>query len=182
MTKERWERHPLFDDCEISDQGRVRRYLRPFLMSNGYPHVSLGGVKKRRYLHNLVIEAFVGPRPKGYHTRHLDGDKTNNALSNLKYGTVTENMADRTAHGRGNRGIRHGLSKLTEEQVISIRARYKPWKVTLKMLAKEYGVTLDNIKRIVTGDAWKHLPCNFESSRGSRNNDGLMKDRKESAT
>jgi hypothetical protein len=146
----------------------VKSLATPFLMLNGYPHVSLGGVKKRRYLHNLVLEAFVGPRPKGQVTRHLDGDKTNNTLSNLQYGTVSENMADRVMHGGGNQGSRHPLSKLTEAQIRSIRARYKPWKVTLKMLGEEYGVSSTNIKQIVTGMAWKHVPCYFESSRVSR--------------
>lgn len=164
MTEE-WRQHPEFLDVEVSNLGRVRRYLKPFIMSNGYPHLSLGMVKKRRYLHNLVIEAFVGLRPHGMQTRHLDGNKLNCRLENLRYGSASENMQDRWDHGRGNVGSRHGMSKLTEAHVREIRARYKPWKVTLKMLAAEYGVTGDNIKRIVRGDAWKHVPCVFKSSR-----------------
>lgn len=163
--EEIWKPHPEFLDHEVSSLGRVRRYLKPFFMTNGYLHVSLGAVKKRRNLHTLVMEAFIGPRPAGMVVRHLDGNKANPRLANLAYGTYEENAADRIAHTGGNRGSLHGLSKLTEEDVRSIRARYKPWQVTMKMLAGEYGVTPDCIKRIVTGTAWKHLPCRFESTR-----------------
>ena len=62
------------------------------------------GVTKTAYVHELVLLAFEGPRPKiatRSEIRHLDGDSTNNALSNLKYGTVKENAADRKLHAQG---------------------------------------------------------------------------------
>jgi hypothetical protein len=45
------------------------------------------------------MEAFVGLRPKGLETRHLDGDPSNNQLSNLAYGTSSENHLDMVRHG-----------------------------------------------------------------------------------
>lgn len=45
-------------------------------------------------LHSLVMLTFVGPRPMGFIIRHLDDDKTNNKLSNLRYGTYSENAID----------------------------------------------------------------------------------------
>lgn len=155
MTEE-WRQHPIYTDHEVSNLGRVRRYLKPFLMSNGYPHVSLGGIKKRDYVHSLVMEAFVGPLPKGQVTRHLDGDKTNNKLSNLCYGTRLENSADTIAHGRSNRGSRHGMSKLNEYEVIKIReavrAGCKP-----SQLAPIYGVSPRLIRMVVEGERWTHV-------------------------
>jgi hypothetical protein len=46
-----------------------------------------------------VAEAFHGPRPVGLEVRHLDGDSLNNAASNLRYGTRTENLLDAVEHG-----------------------------------------------------------------------------------
>jgi len=164
--RERWKKHPEYSDHEISNLGRVRRYLKPFLMSNGYPHVSLGAIGKRAYLHNLVIEAFIGPRPQGMQTRHLDGNKLNARLDNLRYGTPSENLQDRWDHGKGNVGSRHGMSKLTEQDVGQIRAKYKQWRVTMKTLADEYKVGPDTIKTIVTGKRWCHVPLgDWRSSR-----------------
>lgn len=50
-------------------------------------------------VHLLILEAFQGPRPEGTVTRHLDGDKTNNRLSNLRRGTPAENSQDAMRHG-----------------------------------------------------------------------------------
>jgi hypothetical protein len=59
-----------------------------------------------RYVHSLVAEAFIGPRPIGLEVRHLDGDSTNNAVDNLRYGTHAENMQDRVKHGRDPQALR----------------------------------------------------------------------------
>ena len=62
------------------------------------------GVLKTAYTHELVLLAFEGYRPEmdeRCEIRHLDGDKTNNRLTNLKYGTTKENMADRKLHTMG---------------------------------------------------------------------------------
>ena len=49
-------------------------------------------------IHRLVLEAFVGSCPFNMMTRHLDGNRGNNNLSNLKYGTNSENQLDRFRH------------------------------------------------------------------------------------
>ena len=81
------------------------RDLRLFV-SGSYLSVKLSkaGITRTAYVHELVLMAFVGPRPpmdERCEIRHLDGDKTNNQLSNLKYGTSKENAADRKLHRLG---------------------------------------------------------------------------------
>lgn len=75
-------------------------------VSGKYLSVKLAkvGVTKTKYVHELVLLAFEGARPKsieGCQIRHLDGDPFNNCLSNLKYGTAKENAADRALHKIG---------------------------------------------------------------------------------
>jgi hypothetical protein len=75
-------------------------------ISGKYLSVKLSrtGVTKTRYTHELVLLAFEGVKPKmdvRCEIRHLDGDKLNNALSNLKYGTIKENYDDRKLHALG---------------------------------------------------------------------------------
>ena len=69
--------------------------------AGGYLRVGLckNGKKKTFRVHNLVLEAFVGPKPEGMETRHLDGNRKNNHISNLKYGTPSENTQDTVKHG-----------------------------------------------------------------------------------
>ena len=102
---------------EVSDLGRVRSLPRTTVRSNGapftvrgrvlspstsnaggYPLVNLGG--RPRYVHQIVAEAFIGPRPEGLEICHRDGDPTNNRPSNLRYDTSKANTADLIAHGR----------------------------------------------------------------------------------
>lgn len=121
---ELWTSIPGYDGFyEVSNFGNVRSLTRsvPYgrhkgmvykgrdikqFVSGKYLSVKLSkaGVTKTTYVHELVLLAFEGPRPKiadRSEIRHLDGDKLNNALSNLKYGTVKENAADRKLHAAG---------------------------------------------------------------------------------
>lgn len=98
---------------EVSAQGQVRswlpfrgtptpRILKPWPKGpKGHLAVSLRVSDKRlvRLVHRLVMAAFVGPCPHGMEVRHLDGDSTNNVLSNLAYGTHSENELDKLRHG-----------------------------------------------------------------------------------
>ena len=113
--KEVWKPIPGWEDTyEVSSLGRVKslartvvrkdgitrktkdRILSPWTSGPGYPQVSLkgNGRNSRHYVHELVMLAFVGPRPQGVEILHQDDCKTNNALSNLRYGTRRENLLD----------------------------------------------------------------------------------------
>lgn len=92
-----------------TDEGEVisyhfgkRRVLRQKRHSQGYRMVTLAknGKNTDKLVHHAVLEAFVGPRPDKYGTRHLDGERTNNRLGNLAWGTYSENNYDIVAHGR----------------------------------------------------------------------------------
>ena len=82
------------------------RILKQTKIRNGYFTVKLAyrGATKTEYVHVLVLLAFIGPRPETKvrgEIRHLDGDKSNNTLDNLVYGTIHENAADRVRHKAG---------------------------------------------------------------------------------
>ena len=61
----------------------------PALNASGYCAIMLGG--KKRSLHRLIWEAFVGLIPAGYQIDHIDGWKTNNDISNLRLVTAKGN-------------------------------------------------------------------------------------------
>lgn len=119
MTTEVWLPVVGFEGLyEVSDHGRVRSVDRSFTRSTGrsytvrgrvlkeskagrgYPRVTLyQGGPKARYVHRLVLEAFEGECPKGRIACHWDDDPTNNHLSNLRWGTPSENNHDKVRNG-----------------------------------------------------------------------------------
>ena len=158
--KEKWRRVPGWPDYEVSNLGRVRRHVVKVLTSwaskDRYPSVCLPR-GQRRYIHRIVLEAFVGKAGEGQEARHLDGNRGNARLDNLKWGSRHQNMADRVSHGTSNRGERSGAAKLTNAQVADIRARYVKRKVPQRVLAREYGVGLTTINQIIHARTWKHI-------------------------
>lgn len=112
---------------EVSDLGRVRshdrmvhlggvgnggsflkpgRILKPIPARWGRLQVRLcaNGEQRPYQVHRLVMAAFVGPCPDGLRVLHWDDDPDNNQLSNLRYGTQSENMHDRVRNSK-RRGV-----------------------------------------------------------------------------
>lgn len=91
--------------------GYGSRELHQSLNSDGYQSVRLTfkGLRKRYAVHVLVAHVFIGNRPEGKQLRHLDGNKLNNVVSNLRYGRAKQNADDREYHGRTSRGNKHSL-------------------------------------------------------------------------
>lgn len=113
---EQWKAVPDYEGIyEVSDQGRVRslnrldnlgrkwrgRPMKRIRRDDGYVSATLWkhGVQASHLVHRLVLTTFVGPCPDGHESRHLDGDKANNHLTNLQWGTPSQNNYDLVAHG-----------------------------------------------------------------------------------
>jgi hypothetical protein len=125
-------------------------------MKKGYLFVNIGRGNPR-YVHQLVLEAFVGPRPPGMEGRHKDGIKAHCWLGNLEYGTPQQNAVDRVLHGTANgpinpaSGNRHGNMKITEARVAKLRKRRLDG-ASYATLQREFPeIGLSNIQGIVQG-------------------------------
>ena len=98
-----WKKY--FDyDIEISNFGNIRKFstkrkLTPSVDRDGYFWYMLrtpGKKDIKKFIHTLVLELFVGERPsKTSVGRHLDGNKQNNSVENLIWGSHIENIYDR---------------------------------------------------------------------------------------
>jgi DNA-binding XRE family transcriptional regulator len=158
------------DSYEVSSFGRVRsllgvspRILKPAWAGKGYATVGLLG--KQHYVHHLVLRAFSGPRPKGQEASHLDGNRDNNRADNLAWMTRADNHALKKEHGTSQEGDRHGMSKLTEKQVLSIRSRCAEGN---ERLARDFGVDRRTIYDIQEGRTWTHLPLHPQPAAPER--------------
>lgn len=146
---------------EVSSDGRIRNARTGRLKVYTYdkqkrrPFVGLWRNNKIRtiYPHKAVLEAFIGPRPKGMEACHNNGDPFDNKVANLRWDTTRNNQLDRIKHGTSNRGERCAAVKLTETQVRAIRADTR----LQREIAAEYGVRANTISRIKCGRRWAHI-------------------------
>lgn len=117
---ETWRPVPGYEGFyEVSDQGRVRSLDRVVTSKGsakrvkgqvrrhninwaGYHlvHLSREAQKQAVLVHRLVLEAFVGSAPEGKpFALHGNGDRADNRLENLRWGSQSENMMDSVEHG-----------------------------------------------------------------------------------
>lgn len=163
---------------EASDQGRIRsrdravsmlgRMGRPYVairrgrvltpVSSGgkaYLKVTLADADRReqRFVHEIVLTTFKSPPAPGQQCRHLDDDKTHNALQNLAWGTAAENGADSVRNCVRPRGERHPQAVLSPEDVLRIRGGMDP----ARAAAAEHNVSEGHVYAIRRGRVWRHL-------------------------
>ena len=176
---------------QVSNMGRVRALYREFWMRNRWGTYTLKrclprpvrisdgrgclslqlhrrGTTKSVAVHWLVLEAFVGPRPKGMEGCHNDGNFRNNRADNLRWDTHKGNHQDRIRHGTNNRGEKNGSAVVTESDVVRIRELYATNKYLVKEIAEMYGLTESGVGNILKRKVWKHVggPVKPDFGRG----------------
>lgn len=177
-----WKIIENWEDYEISNYGRVRRkktainnkrwkvgrVLRP--QSNGnYLFICLhkNGIKKRFYIHRLVLMAFNREPLKDEEGNHKDGNKLNNYMGNLEWLTHSEN--EKHAHRIGLKvgigcpgrvGTLHPLHKLKDGEVWLIKKLSHSKLIPQSKIAKMFNVGQTAISKINRGLRWGHIIYN----------------------
>ncbi len=157
----------------VSSHGRYKKMasptdtegvLRKPHMFRDYPRVEVklkSGTKSARYLHKLIAEAFL-ERPDDSYVSvvHVDYDKGNNHISNLKWVT----KAERYAHQHKNPIYENKENRITNSKLNAGRVKIikkklmdPKRKTRLKIIAKQFGVTTMQLQRIKTGENWGHV-------------------------
>jgi hypothetical protein len=189
QTLEHWADVVGHEGCyQVSDLGNVRSLsrtvartdgrtmrkqgftLKPRPNQAGYLRVSLNMPQRDRYIHALVAETFIGPRPAGMDVNHIDGNKSNNAACNLEYCTRKANINHAVGLGLINPGLRplsvyargdgHANAILTESIVRKMRTDYVAQggrRGFIKEKAEALGVSQSNISMILGRKTWKHV-------------------------
>lgn len=136
----------------------------------GYPHLYYGKrtngkpMNAMRYIYVICH----GKIPRGKMVRHKCDNKLCVNPLHLELGTHADNHHDAMSRGRNSRGEGHGMHKLSEKDVmsivdVSIKAKKKGERLLISdiRLGLRYGVHKDIIRKIRTGDSWRHIQREF---------------------
>jgi len=153
--KEMWFPIAEAPDYYISNHGRVLSvksgkpvFLKIGTNITGYQHYTLtiDGKRKSFRAHRLVAQYFI-PNPDNLpEVDHMDKNRGNNRVTNLRWVTTKQNIG----------GSNNGQSKLTEDDVRTIRERKKKGESS-STIALDYPVNARHIRSILSGETWKHL-------------------------
>jgi hypothetical protein len=123
-------------------------------MNKGYGTVH-GGTKKQ-LAHRMVYEEAIGPIPAGLFVLHRCDNPPCVNPDHLFLGDTRTNALDMVAKGRRRGGARRGeanhFAKLTNDQVIALRADRESG-MTQRALAGKYGVGQAQVWRILHGES-----------------------------
>jgi hypothetical protein len=167
-----WRDIPGFRGYQVSDDGQVKSLPRKWRKnervlkssnSNGYRTVTLSRDKQATVflVHRAVLLAFVGPPLPGQEACHTDGNPSNNHLSNLRWGTHRQNMADNLVNGTRAMGELIAQHRLTSTQVIEMRLLRRMKAATNKEIGVAFGISQVGTCLIMTGKQWKHIGSTF---------------------
>jgi hypothetical protein len=141
------------DGVVISLRRGAPKTLKPTPDTYGYYMLSRPPTR----IHKAVALAWIGPRPAPkMEVRHLNGDNSDNRLSNLAWGTQKENNDDVRRHGT-RKGEKNAASKMTPELVAKLRRDYihKPLRVIMR---ENPQYSQFAIWAACSGYTWSHLP------------------------
>jgi hypothetical protein len=128
----------------------------------GYGELRVDG--RPQYSHRLSWEMHNGAIPAGMFVCHKCDVRLCVNPTHLFLGTHAENMADMFAKGRqpkvNVRGKRNPCARLTQEDADLIRLTAETLPVSKSAIARAYGVTVQNICRILKGETWNYASSN----------------------
>lgn len=130
----------------------------PHKINCEYVYVDLysSSKRKREYVHRLVAKAFL-PNPNNLpEVNHKNYIRSDNRLANLEWMSKVQNMRHGLLHRKTAIGERASHAKMTEKQVLEIRAHALQG-VPRFALAARYSMSYSGIKAIVRRETWRHI-------------------------
>lgn len=123
-----------------------------------YKKIVLGsrrdGTRKVVDLHRYLMEQHLGRKlSRNEIVHHIDGDRNNNEISNLRVMTIWGHNKLHNCGSTGKKGSDNIACKLTEQQVIEIRAANG----TNEDIGAAFGISDSQVARIKLRQSWKHL-------------------------
>lgn len=103
------------------------------------------GKRLGRYVHDLVAEAFLGPRPEGLVVDHIDGNRMNNKPSNLRYCTMKQN------HDNPNNAGPNSYQRMAARKVVAIKDGVETVYANASTASRVLHLDLSSVIKNITG-------------------------------
>lgn len=171
----------------VSDTGRIKcngfyanvanggqRFVKPRVRklqnhSQGYKSIGLSRGGKTELVHRVVAKAFI-PNPLDLEfVNHIDGDKTNNKVSNLEWATRQQNEDHAYSTGLKKKVP---ASKINEDDVLFILNNYD--EMGSIKLAGKFAIHRATVERIVNRVIWTHVEFNKPSGVQRKDAQGVF--------
>lgn len=159
-----------FEKYKISNYGRIlnckgnEEVLVKDSFINGYLTLPLKQAKNKkstsRYVHKLVAQHFLKKEENDLYVIHLNYNKLDNKVENLKWATKREKEQHQFSNPEyKNRPRKRTYSKLTETQVKLIKRKINDpnRRTRMKMIAKQFGISEMQLYRIKSGENWSSV-------------------------
>ena len=117
----------------------------------GYGKLHVNGKKCRA--HRVAYELHIGPIPPGRWVLHRCDNPACMNPEHLFLGTCQDNVSDRDSKDRQAKGAKVSNTKLTDQDVLDMRASSK----SISELAADYGMSYGHVSKILLGREWRHL-------------------------
>lgn len=171
MKEEIWKKIPEFSLYEASSEGRIKTFnwkgsgreaiMKPAKDGSGYLRTMLkgeNGIIRTIKVHRIIAKTFLLNPDELSEVNHINGIRDDNRLENLEWVSHSQNLKHSFAMGlSSNVGAKNPFSKLTEIEVLEIRAKFKKRVYTREMLAKEFNVAAGTIKGVILRKSWNHV-------------------------
>lgn len=144
----------------VTEDGRVfnqdkQVYLKPHWSGNRKRNnrylivsISIGGTISKRKIHRMVAQAFI-ENPNNYpQVNHIDGDRSNNKVSNLEWCNNSRNQLHAYDHNLHKSGEDHAQSKFSNDEVHNMRESRKAG-MKMKDIASTFKVSLSHVREII---------------------------------
>lgn len=145
-------------NCKTDKEFLVKKYF-----INGYQTLPLkqekNGKQTSRYVHKLVAEHFI-EKNDGICVIHLNYDKTDNSVENLKWATKREKELHQFSNPKWECIVKERnkkIGKLNEGRVKIIKRQLKNNRTRINLIAKRFGVSDTQIHRIKRGENWSSV-------------------------
>lgn len=125
------------------------KILRGTCMNIGYMSITFDS-KTRRFVHQVVAQAFLGAAEYRQTVNHKDGNKINNHVENLEWATYKENNNHARKTGLNNQhGEKTNLSKYSDQFIGAVRNVHNKYSPNYEDLGRLFGLTGCHARQIV---------------------------------
>lgn len=128
--------------------------LTPRQDQNGYTRVYLNENGRTRFMpvHRLVAKAFIPNPDNKPQVNHIDGNKSNNCVSNLEWCTNSENQKHAYRIGLNRVTGRAGRPKVGVKRIDPSTSEVLDTYESINSAARKTGICAPNIRKVIVGE------------------------------